>query len=249
MPSRALLGVISLSAGAALWEAAGRWMEFRFLPPFSTVVSAAADLMASGEMARPMLWSMATLVAGYAAAVAAGLAVGVAMGLHPALESALSPYMNAMVAAPKLALVPLLYAVFGLSRAMAVTVVFLSAFFLIALSTARGIQRVDPALVEMAYAFGAGRRQLIRRVLLPGSLPLAMAGLRLGMGHAVRAMVTAEMLIAVFGIGALLRAYGGRFDTGKLMAVLLAVISLSLVCSLLIRSIERRLTAWAGTSS
>jgi ABC-type nitrate/sulfonate/bicarbonate transport system permease component len=76
-----------------------------------------------------------------------------------------------------------------------------------------------------------------------------MAGLRLGMGHAVRAMVTAEMLIAVFGIGALLRTYGGRFDTERLMAVLLAVVSLSLICSLAIRMIERRLTAWAGMSS
>jgi NitT/TauT family transport system permease protein len=239
-------GLLSLVFGAAFWEAAGRAFDFRFLPPFSSVAAAAAELIRTGQLLDPLTLSIASLALGYCSAVAAGVTVGVAMGLSRLLESALSPFFNAMVAAPKIALVPILYAVFGLSRTMQVAIVFLSAFFLIAMSTARGIQRVDPALVEMAAAFGADRRQLISRVLLPGSLPLTMAGLRLGMGHAVRAMVTAEMLIAVFGIGALLRLYGGRFDTERLLAVLLAVVALALLCSLLIRTLERRLTAWAG---
>ena len=113
----------------------------------------------------------------------------------------------------------------------------------------RGIQTVDPGLVEMAGAFGASERQLFLKVLLPGALPLTMAGLRLAIGHAVRGMITAEMLVALFGLGALLRTYGGRFDAERLFAVLLVVIGAALVCTYAVKAVERRMTRWDEAGS
>jgi NitT/TauT family transport system permease protein len=241
--------VVSLLVGILAWEVAGRAAAFRFLPPFSRVVRAAAALIVSGEIVAPLLSSLASLLAGYGSAVVFGISLGMLMARRPWIEFLLTPYLNALLATPKLALVPVLYAIFGLSRFIQVLVIFLSAFFVIALNTMRGIQTIDPATIEMARAFGAGNRQLFRRVLLPGALPLTVAGLRLAMGHAFRGMVNAEMLVALFGLGAMLRAYGGRFEVEKVFAILLVIINVALICMAALKWFERRMTAWSDLSA
>ncbi len=239
----------SLAIGITAWEAVGRIAGFHFLPPFSHVLRAAIQLTAGGLIVTPLLASLASLAIGYGAAVALGLGLGVLMGRYPTVEFVLSPYLNAFLAAPKIAFVPVFYAIFGLSRLIQVAVIFLSAFFVIVLNTMRGIQTVDPAYLEMARAFGATETKLFRKVLLPGALPLTMAGLRLAIGYAVRAMITAEMIVALFGLGALLRSYGGRFDAEKVFAVLLVVIIVALLCSFVVQIVERRMTHWVNTGS
>jgi NitT/TauT family transport system permease protein len=241
--------VFPLTTGVIAWELMGWWAGFQFLPPFSRVVLAAVDLIVSGQIVTPLLASLLSLLVGYGAALTLGLTLGVLMGRYPTIEFVLAPYLNAFLAAPKIALVPVMYALFGLSRLIQVAVIFLSAFFVVALNTMRGIQTVDPACVEMAHAFGATERQLFRKVLLPGALPLTMAGLRLGIGHAVRGMVTAEMIVALFGLGALLRAYGARFDAEKVLAILLVVIVVALICSFVLQVVERRMTHWVETKA
>jgi NitT/TauT family transport system permease protein len=101
----------------------------------------------------------------------------------------------------------------------------------------------------MALVFGANRRQLFWKVLLPGSLPLTLAGVRLGMGRAVAGMITGEMFITLSGLGAQLRTYGNRFDAASVFAILLVVVAVALVCSLAVRRVERRLTRWAGPAA
>ena len=241
--------LFALSVGVIAWELAGWGAGFRFLPPFSRVLRAAIDLVVTGQIVTPLVASLLSLLAGYGAAVTLGLTLGVLMGRYPTIEFTLAPYLNAFLAAPKIALVPVFYTLFGLSRLIQVAVIFLSAFFVIVLNTMRGIQTVDPECVEMARAFGATERQLFRRVLLPGAMPLTMAGLRLAIGHAVRGMVTAEMLVELFGLGALLRAYGGRFDAEKVYAILLVVIGVALVCTSMVRLVERRMTDWTGAQT
>jgi NitT/TauT family transport system permease protein len=125
-----------------------------------------------------------------------------------------------------------------------VAIVFLSAFFIITVSTKGAVRATDATYLEMARSFGASERQIFTKVLLPGSLPLTMAGLRLGMGRAVKGMISGEMLIAVFGLGGLLTKYGSRFDAEKVFAILLIVVAIALVCSLVVQGIERRATRW-----
>ena len=239
--------LLPLIAGLMVWEAAGWLAGFRFLPPFSRVLLATVNLTVSGQIVAPLLGSLLSLVTGYGAAVVLGLLLGVLMGRYRTVEFVLSPFLHAFVAAPKIALVPVLFALFGLSRVIQVVVVFLSAFFVIVLNTMRGVQMVDPEHAEMALAFGATERQLLWRVLLPGALPLTLAGLRLAIGHGVRAMVAAEMFVTLFGLGALLRSFGGRFDAERVFAVLLVVIGVAFACSYLLELVDRRLTSWAGT--
>jgi NitT/TauT family transport system permease protein len=96
----------------------------------------------------------------------------------------------------------------------------------------------------MARSFGANERQIFKHVLLPGALPMVMAGLRLGMGRAVRAMINGEMLIVLVGLGALLRTYGNRFDAASVYGLLLVIITVALIATSSVQWLERRLTRW-----
>jgi NitT/TauT family transport system permease protein len=235
---------IGLLAGLAIWEVAGRALHYSFLPPFSMVLHAALDLIASGQVLGYLGASLVSLLIGYGLAVSSGVLLGLLMGRYRLVEYIVDPYISAFFATPKIVFVPILYALFGLGRGTQVAIVFLSAFFIIVINTMGGIRNVDASCIEMARAFGASERQLFQKVLLPGALPLTMAGLRLGIGRGVKGMIKGEMFIALFGLGALLRKYGNRFDSARVFAILLVVIGVALLCSYAVRILENRFTAW-----
>lgn len=242
-------GLVALLAGAAAWEAVGRWAHLRFLPPLSNVLLSAGDLIATGQILGYLASSLAGLFAGYSLAVIFGVTLGLLMGRYRKVEYLLDPYLYGFLAAPKIAFLPVLYGLFGVGRGVQVAIVFLSAVFIIIVNTMSAIRTVDASHIEMARAFGARELSLFWKVLLPGALPLTMAGLRLGMGRAVKGMINGEMFIAVFGLGGLLRLYGGRFDAEKVFAILLIVITVALLCAFVVQAVERRLTSWTGAGA
>ena len=235
---------VSLLVGALIWEVAARALHFSFLPPLSSVLKAAFELVVSGKVVGHLAASLVNLAIGYGLAVSSGVALGSLMGRYHWLEYVLGPYISALLAAPVLVFVPIVYALFGLSHGTQVAVVFLSAFFIIVVNSMAGIRNVDETYSDMARAFGASERQLFLKVLLPGSLPLTMAGVHLGMGRAVKGMISGEMFITMFGLGSLLRTYGSRFDSPRVFAILLVVVGVALTCSWLVGAVERRLTPW-----
>jgi ABC-type nitrate/sulfonate/bicarbonate transport system permease component len=106
------------------------------------------------------------------------------------------------------------------------------------------VKQVDTVLVEMARSFGAKEREIFFKIMLPAALPAIMAGLRLGMGRAVKGMVTAEMLLTLTGIGAMIMQYGSSFATDSLFAVILTILLVAMAAMKAVQWIDRRLTGW-----
>ena len=80
--------------------------------------------------------------------------------------------------------------------------------------------------------------------MLPGALPMIMAGLRIGMARAVKGMINGEMFIALIGLGALIRKYGSRFEADKVLGILIFIITLAWIAAGLVQAVDRRLTSW-----
>jgi len=237
-------GWLSLPAGIVVWEIAGRASRFAFLPPFSAAVAAVWRMTGSGEIPQHIVASLTALVFGYVSAVCVGIPLGVLMGRYRRVDAFLDVYVTILLATPKLLFVPVLFSLFGTSRLTQVIFIHLSAVVITTVNARSGVRGVDPGCVEMARSFGATQRQVLTRILLPGALPLIMAGVRIGMGRAVRAMIMGDMVIAVVGLGALLRKYGGRFDAASVFGLLLVIVGVALACTSTIRSVERRMTRW-----
>jgi len=242
--SRFGTNVISILSLAVLWEVTGRIMDSTLIPPLSRIGAAWWKLLASGKLAANLTLSLTTLAAGFFLAVAIGIIIGLLMGRFRAVEHFLDLYVNVLMSAPTTAFVPVLIMWFGLGVESRIAVVFLFAVFVIIINTMTGVKQVDTVLVEMARSFGAREREIFFKIVLPAALPAIMAGLRLGMGRAVKGMVTAEMLLTLTGIGAMIMQYGSSFATDSLFAVILTILLVALLSMKAVHWIDRRLTGW-----
>jgi len=236
--------LVSILSLALLWEISGRALESSLIPPLSQIGAAWWKLFASGKLLSHLSLSLVTLAAGFFLAVGVGITVGVLMGRFRAVEYFLDLYVNSLMSAPATAFVPVLILWFGLGIESRVAVVFLFAVFVIIINTMTGVKQVDVVLVEMARSFGAREKEIFFKVVLPASLPAIMAGVRLGMGRAVKGMVTAEMLLTLTGVGAMIMQYGSAFATDSLFAVILTVLLIAMVATQLVQWLDRRLTGW-----
>ncbi|HEX6435530.1 MAG TPA: ABC transporter permease [Candidatus Binatia bacterium] len=236
-----LLSILSL---AVLWEAVGRAMDSTLIPPLTQIGAAWWKLLSSGKLLANLGMSLTTLAIGFCLAAFVGVVLGVLMGRFRAIEHFFDLYVNALMSAPTTAFVPVLILWFGLGMESRIAVVFLFAIFVIIINTMTGVKQVDTVLLEMARSFGAREREIFFKIMLPAALPAIMAGLRLGMGRAVKGMVTAEMLLTLTGIGAMIMQYGSSFATDSLFAVILTILLVALLAMKAVHWIDRRLTGW-----
>jgi ABC-type nitrate/sulfonate/bicarbonate transport system permease component len=236
-----MLSILSL---ALLWELAGRTLDSALIPPLSQIGAAWWKLLSSGKLLSNLTMSLTTLAAGFVLAVLIGIVVGVLMGRFRAVEHFLDLYVNALMSAPTTAFVPVLILWFGLGVQSRIAVVFLFAVFVIIINTMTGVKQVDRVFVEMARSFGAREREVFFKIILPAAMPAIMAGVRLGMGRAVKGMVTGEMLLTLTGIGAMIMQYGSSFATDSLFAVILTILMVAMITMKLVQWVDQRLTGW-----
>ncbi len=239
--------VSAIAVGIIGWEVLGRVLQFRFFPPLSAVPEAWWEIYQTGELITELMMSLRSLAIGYGLAVVAGLAVGVLMGRYRKVEYFLDPFIDINLSTPSLTYIPVLFALFGVGDATRYIIVFSYAFFIIVVNTVAGIRSVDHELLEMARSFGASEGALFRKIMLPDALPLIMAGLRIGITRAVKGMINGELFIALVGLGARVRIYGGQFDVEKVLALLVTIIVVALAATSVVQIIDRRLTFWAET--
>jgi NitT/TauT family transport system permease protein len=242
--SRFNANILSILSLAILWEVAGRILDSVLIPPLSQIGAAWWRLLASGKLLSNLTTSLTTLVAGFFLAVLFGVVIGLLMGRFRAVEHFLDLYVNALMSAPTTAFVPVLILWFGLGVESRIAVVFLFAVFVIIINTMTGVKQVDSAFVEMARSFGAKEKEIFFKIILPAAMPAIMAGVRLGMGRAVKGMVTAEMLLTLTGIGAMIMQYGSAFATDSLFAVILTILILAMITMKLVQWLDQRLTGW-----
>src|SRR6266581_9016898 len=189
--------------------------------------------------------SLQGLVIGFSLSLIMGLVLGPLRCRYRYVEKALDVYVHALFVCPSIVFAPIFFAIFGLSDSARIAIIVVYAIFVIVINTATAIRTVDPSLVEMARSFGCGEAQIFRRILLPASLPLVFAGIRLGVGRAVKGMINGEMLIAFVGLGALAQRYGAQFDAAQVFAIAMVVLIIGLVMNWLVQTLDNRLTRWA----
>ncbi|HXG52583.1 MAG TPA: ABC transporter permease [candidate division Zixibacteria bacterium] len=244
MNARLKSNAASILVLLALWEICGRAADSVLIPPLSRVAAAWIRLAASGRLWDSLLISLATLAAGFCLAAAAGVVVGLLMGRFREVEHLLDLYINALMSAPATAFVPVLILWLGLGVASRIAVVFFFAFFVVVVNTLTGVKQVDRTFLEMARSFGARETEIFFKVMLPAAAPAIFAGIRLGMGRAVKGMVTGEMLLTLTGMGGMIMQYGSAFATDALFAVILTVLVVALITTKAVQLVDRRLTGW-----
>jgi ABC-type nitrate/sulfonate/bicarbonate transport system permease component len=238
------LQLLLLLLALGIWEYVGRQSaSFTFAPP-SSVFPAAREMIGNGELPNAVTDSLVVLLLGFAAAAVTGVGLGYAMGWWRTVGRALDPFVAALYVVPIVTLVPLIVVWIGLGMTSRVLVIYLFALFEILFNAHAGVRNVDPEMIDAARTFGASRKQLLWKIVLPASLPFVFVGLRIGAIRALKGMVLAEMLFAVTGLGGLIIRYSAAFQMDRVLVVILTIVVVGVLLSTSVRAVEHRVMRW-----
>jgi NitT/TauT family transport system permease protein len=243
VPSWAIT-VCSLAILLLVWEWAGRDINPVFGSYPSAIADAFLELVQSGKLQAATLESLQPFLVGYALAILLGVPLGLVIGRYRVAEAALGIYVTAGYAMPLVALVPLLVLWLGLGFAVKAAVVFLMSVFPICINTWLGVTAVPKSLIEVGKSFVAPNTVILRRIILPATLPYIMAGIRLAVGRAVVAMVIAEFFTTISGLGAIIINSANNFDTATMFVPIVVLMVMAIGLNALIGLVERRVAPW-----
>ena len=241
------LRIASVVVVLLLWEIFGRQVNPIFLSYPTAIARASIQLLGAGEFERQAVGSLQVFAIGLIAALVLGIALGLLMGRYRLAEYLLDPYVYALDATPRVALIPLLLLWFGLGASSKIAIVFLSGVFPVLMNTFSGVRTVSAHLVDIGRAYGAGERKIFAKIIVPAALPFIMAGIRLAVGRALIGIITAEMFTAVTGLGALLIRYSSALATDKFFVPVIFLALLGVILSSAVEKLQKRLAPWKET--
>src|SRR6266568_5307737 len=210
---------LSLFAGVALWEIAGRSTSAAFMVPLSETLVRLWQLVTRGEFIIQFLDSSELFLTGFVLALAVGAPLGMLLARVRVLRIGVEPYIMILYATPMVALIPFILSIMGFGFGPKVLVVFLFAVFPILYNTVEGARSIRPELIEVARSFRSSEWALWREVMVPYTLPFTMTGVRLAIGRGLVGMVAAEFFLSSTGLGQLIMTASQNFDTGAVFGI------------------------------
>ena len=241
-----LLGIVSFAVILFLWESVVRlgWVNPFFISQPSAIAATLVRVARSGELWHNLAVSLREFAIGYGASVVVGILAGGLAGRFRTVEYALDPFLWFLYSAPLIAFYPIFVLWFGLGAPTVIVITFLLSVTQIAASTLSGFKNVNPGLLRAARSFGATERDLLWKVVLPASVPMVIAGLRLGIGRALMGVVVGELFGATAGLGYSISYYGSLLKTTDMIASLVVVVVLGVLCTQGLSAIEARFDSW-----
>jgi ABC-type nitrate/sulfonate/bicarbonate transport system permease component len=242
----AALGTFSVLVFLAVWEIAVAlgWIAPLFVSSPSRILIAGYSMFRDGSIFPDLAVSAEEFILGFGLAATIGIPLGILMGWYTRLNAVLDPFVNALYATPRIALMPLIIIWFGIDLPAKIAIIFLSSVFPIVVNTITGVRTMERDFVKVARSFGATDRQLFATVALPSSVPNLLTGIRLGLGHALIGIVVGEMYGSSAGIGFMMQTAGATFQTDKVMVGIMIIAAAGMGMTQLLKSLERRFDSW-----
>jgi ABC-type nitrate/sulfonate/bicarbonate transport system permease component len=243
---RAILGLGSFFGFFLIWEIGARLgiiNEFFFASPLKILNAAIL------EVQNPRLWrdlqvSGTEFFVGYFLAVFSGIPLGLLAGWYRKFNYFIDPWLNFMNALPRVALLPLIVLWVGIGIWSKIVVVFLGAFFTIVINTLYGVRTVDKRHLDVAHSFNASQGRIFTSVVLPGSVPFILAGLRLGVGRALIGVIVGELYSSNAGIGYMITIASQTLQTDRLLFGVILLTFMGVIAVEALRQIEKRFQQW-----
>jgi len=235
---------LSLFAGIALWEVAGRSTSRAFMVPFSETLVRLWQLITRGEFIAQFFDSAQLFLTGFALALIVGAPLGLLLARVRILRIGVEPYIMTLYATPMVALIPFILSMMGFGFAPKVLVVFLFSVFPVLYNTVEGARSIKPELIEVAKSYRSSEWSLWREVMLPYTLPYMMTGVRQAIGRALVGMIAAEFFLSSTGLGQLIMGASQDFDTAGVFASILVIGIIGVALTRLGLMIEQHFARW-----
>jgi ABC-type nitrate/sulfonate/bicarbonate transport system permease component len=229
---RTLRGAIGIAVLLAVWQAMSVAYDLQLiLPPPLAVARTIVDTLTlntdrwlyGANIYQHLAASFVRAVSGFAIASAFAIPLGLLVGRFRSVREYIDPVIRSLYPIPGIAWIPLAILWFGLGNTAVIFVVFIAEFFPLYFNTEAGSRNINPILIDAARCFGARSFTLLRRVILPASLPYIVTGMRIALGGAWRMIVAGEMLASQSGIGSVLMESRYQLRATDLMMAMILI--------------------------
>jgi NitT/TauT family transport system permease protein len=236
----------AILAFIALWETAPRLglVERAFLPPFTEVLRTAWLLLRNGQLESHIFASLTRSLTGFSVAILYAVPLGLAIGWFKRFADVLNPLLETFRNTAPLALLPVFLLLLGIGESSKIALVIYSCSWPILLNTISGVRNVDPLLIKSAKTMGLSSYELLRKVVLPASVPTIFVGIRLAGAYSLLVLVAAEMVGAKAGLGYLIIYSQYNFQIPHMYVGILTTTVIGLTFTQLLMWVERRFTSW-----
>jgi NitT/TauT family transport system permease protein len=237
---------VSVAIALLLWQALAMiWQLPAFILPWPVLVwQRFLRALADGSLARHSWVTLQEVLLGLLLGAGLATLLGYLLAKSHLLERVLSPYLVASQAIPVVAIAPLLVIWFGPGMFSKVLICALIVFFPVLVNTVVGLRAVPENLRDLMRSLQADRRQMLRYLEVPASLPVFQGGLRIGATLAVIGAVVGEFVGSDRGLGFLINVGRGQYDTALVFVSIFALVALALALYGAVVLLESRLLAW-----
>jgi NitT/TauT family transport system permease protein len=188
--------------------------------------------------------SLVRILVGVGIALGLAIPLGILMGWYEDLDSLTSPVIELLRPIPPIAWIPLAILWFGIGLGSKVFIIAIGVFFPTLINTYIGAKFVDPLLIRAAQTLGAKDKNILWEVVVPASIPLIVAGVRIGVGLGMMCLVAAELVAASTGLGYLIMLGGDDLKPELSITGMILIGILGLIADRIILGIERRVIYW-----
>jgi NitT/TauT family transport system permease protein len=214
------------------------------LPSPTEVLRAFPVLHFEEALVRSIGRSLYRVYMGFALAAVVAIPLGLLMGTFPAVKAFFQPLLDPLRFLPISALVPLFIVWFGIDEMQKIVFLFVGIVVYLLPLVVEAVENVDDVYLQTATTLGASKSQLVRHVLVPGSLPAIGEALRVMNGIGWTYVILAEVVNARYGLGYLITVAGKRSHVDQIFALVLVILVIGVLTDWLIRTINQQLFAW-----
>ncbi len=238
--------LVSVIVVAALWQFMGAYVIKSDLvfASLSSILARAFELAQTGKLWNNIRVSGIEFCLGYGSAVIFGVGLGVCLALSRNFAQYAEPWIGALYATPMIALAPIFVVLMGIGVYSKIAIIFIEAFFPIAVNTSLGIRSTDKDLVEAAVAFGANRAQVIRTVLFPNAFAFIIAGMRIAVARALAGVLISEIFGSEAGVGNMIWFSAESYDMPTLFTGVFILAGASMLLMAVLSRLEARVAPW-----
>ncbi|HEX7808066.1 MAG TPA: ABC transporter permease [Thermoanaerobaculia bacterium] len=240
-----LLAATIAVALIALWELAARklWIDSLIFPPPSLIAKALVTLVRQ-DLFHNIGISLLRFFGGVIAGSIPGILFGLCIGWLPRLRRVVDPFISAIHPLPKIVLFPLFIVIFGVSEWAKIASIALTVFFPTLINASAGARAISPLYLEVVRNYGGGRFDTFRHVVLPGSLPMILNGIRIATNLGLLVTIAIEFTVMSPGIGSVIWLALQTMRTENLYAGVVIISIIGITVNAIIQALLRRVTPW-----
>ena len=211
------------------------------LPSPVGVLNSAINILQSGKLFKNTVDTLFKVFSGLILASVVAIPLGIIMGWYQTLEDLASFIISVLRPIPPVAWIPFSILWFGYGTVPAIFIIFMGCVFPILVYTLDGVKRTDKVLIESAQTLGATDGHILKRVILPSTVPYIVSGLKVGVGIALMCTISAEMIGSSSGLGYMILTASNLFDTGTTVVGMLVIGLIGLAFDYVFGRIQKRI--------